>query len=279
MHAVVVAVSWWCHSTDKAWTWTWTPFPGIWVSVLVPAAVYAWAVLRRSPRSTRPRTVAFFAIGLLAYWAGTDWPLGQLGAGYLASIHMTTYLLYTLVAVPFMMMGTPEWMARRVLARLRLYRPTLWLSRSLVTCGLIYNVVLVSTHSPLAVDNLRANQFGSFAIDMAWLISGFALWLPIVAPLPEMRSRSYPAKMAYLFVAAMIMAIIPAGFLTFSRFPIYRTYELAPRVTGLNALEDQQIAGLLMKLATPPVVAAVIGVMWFRWYRAEKETYPDLSRT
>ncbi len=40
--------------------------------------------------------------------------MGTLGAGYLASVHMAQYLLYTLVAAPLLMLGTPEWMVRPI---------------------------------------------------------------------------------------------------------------------------------------------------------------------
>src|SRR5690606_11528064 len=76
-------------------------------------------------------------------------------------------------------------------------------------------------------------------------------------------------RMVYLFMATAVVAVIPASFLTFSTTPVYALYELAPRVTALTAREDQQIAGIIMKLATVPVVWTTIAVMWFRWAKQE----------
>jgi putative membrane protein len=78
--------------------------------------------------------------------------------------------------------------------------------------------------------------------------------------------------MAYLFVTTSIVAVIPASYLTFTSIPIYGIYELAPRVTGLTAVEDQQLAGIIMKIATIPIVWSTIAVLWFRWSAREAQT-------
>jgi putative membrane protein len=117
---------------------------------------------------------------------------------------------------------------------------------------------------------LRRNQLGSFAMDVIWVLIGMVLWLPITSPLPEGRVVSVWPKMLYLFLATAVVAVIPASFLTFTTTPVYAIYELAPRIGSLTAREDQQMAGILMKLATIPVVWTTIGVLWFRFARQEE---------
>ena len=264
-------ISWWCTALERPWNWNWIPYPGIWLATIVPIVIYTRSITRHSEVIDR-RKLAQFVGGMLVFWVASDWPLGALGAGYLASAHMLQFLLYTLVAAPLLMMGTPEWMARRVTGRLRLYRVTTRLGRSMVTSGIIYNLLLIVTHAPGTVEALRTNQFGSFLMDMVWLLAGFVLWLPILSPIPEARVTSAPAKMIYLFVTASIVSVIPASFLTFTTTPIYAIYELAPRIWGLTAREDQQLAGIVMKLATIPVIWSTIAVIWFRWARSEEGT-------
>ncbi len=211
----------------------------------------------------------YFLLGVLTLWVASDWPLGPLGAGYLASAHMVQFVLYAMVAVPLMLMGTPEWMMRRVLARLRLYRITRRVTGSLLFSGILYNALLVTTHAPITVDTLRAGQLGSFAMDMLWIATGLVLWLPVLSPIPEFRAKTYLARILFLFLTTSVIAVIPASALTFGDFPLYNTYELAPRVFDITALEDQQIAGLIMKVATIPITWLAIGVMFFRWARQE----------
>ena len=76
--------------------------------------------------------------------------------------------------------------------------------------------------------------------------------------------------MAYLFAATSLVAVIPASFLTFTEMPIYSIYELAPRIGSLTARSDQQLAGIVMKLGSIPVVWSTIGVLWFRWVAREQ---------
>lgn len=257
-------ISWWCTALAQPWTWEWIAYPGIWLAALVPMVLYVRSVIRH-PEPIDRKKMAQFIGGFLVLWIASDWPLGTLGAGYLASAHMTQYLLYTLVASPLILLGTPEWMARRFFGRLRLEGAVIWLGRSVVAAAIIYNTILLSTHAPGTVEVLRNSQLGSFAMDALWLIAGVILWLPVLSPLGDGRARSPWAKMAYLFVTTSVVAVIPASFLTFTRVPIYGIYELAPRIGSLTAIEDQQLAGIIMKIATVPIVWGTIAVLWKRW--------------
>lgn len=261
-------IEWWCTALARPWTWEWIPYPGIWAASILPMVLYGRA-LRKHEGKTDRRKAAQFVAGVVAFWVASDWPLGTLGAGYLASAHMTQFLLYTLVAAPLMLLGIPEWMARRLTRRLRIERLTLWFGRSVATTAIVYNAILISTHAPGTVAVLRNSQFGSFAMDAVWLLAGFLLWLPVISPLPEGRASSHWVKMAYLFVATSVVAVIPASFLTFTEIPVYSIYELAPRVGPFTAVEDQQLAGIIMKIATIPIVWSTIAVLWFRWSASE----------
>ena len=87
----------------------------------------------------------WFWLGLFAFWAASDWPIGPLGAGYLASVHMAQYLIYTIIAAPLFVLASPEWWVRQVLARRRLYRVVAWASRPLYA-AIIANVILLATN-------------------------------------------------------------------------------------------------------------------------------------
>jgi putative membrane protein len=261
-------MNWWCSARDVAWTWTWQAYPGVWLFVALLTGLYVRA-LRRLPRgAARPSQVAWFGYGVLSLWIASDWPVGALGSGYLLSLHTVQWILYALVAPPLLLLGVPRegWLALaerpRAGAFLRYWaRPLPGL--------LAFNLSLLATHLPQVVDTLRPWQAGSFAIDMVWLAGGLALWWPVVAPRPEIgRLRDLPA-IGYLF-AATIVPTVPAAFMTFSAAPLYALYELAPRVSGLTALDDQRTAGLLMKAVGDPILWLAMSILFFRYARAEK---------
>lgn len=264
-------ISWWCTALARPWSWEWIPYPGIWAAAILPMVFYGRAV-RRHDGPTDRRKAAQFIGGMLVFWVASDWPLGPLGAGYLASAHMTQFLLYTLVAAPLILLGTPEWMATNLTRKLHIEKSVLWLGQSLVVAAIAYNTILLSTHAPGTVELLRNSQVGSFSMDVFWVIAGLVLWLPVISPLREGRARSNWAKMAYLFVTTSVVAVIPASFLTFTQVPIYGIYELAPRIGSLTAIEDQQLAGIIMKIATIPIIWSTIAVLWFRWTAGEAQT-------
>ena len=42
-----------------------------------------------------------------------------------------------------------------------------------------------------------------------------------------------------------------------------------PALAGIEALNDQQTAGILMKIGNLPVIWATMAVIWFRWYKGD----------
>jgi putative membrane protein len=273
-------VTWWCTASKAPWDWAPRAYPGIWIAMAALLAGYLAARRRAGGGGgggggggTNDRQLWAFLGGWVVLWAATDWPLGSLGAGYLASAHMGQYLLTTLVAAPLLVLGTPERVLRPALARTRLDGLARQACRP-VAAGVIVNVVLVATHAPATVDVLRTSQVGSFALDAAWLVSGLVLWMPICGPLAELKP-SYPVRGVFLFLAAGVVPMIPGGFLTFASTPLYATYELAPRVGGFDAVSDQQLAGALMKVGNIPLIWPVIAALFLRWGQSSRG-YADL---
>lgn len=272
-------MTWWCVTITEQWTWSFRAYPGIWLSVLLLVGPYLWAMLRRSgPNPDRGRRIGFFLAGVAVYWLATDWPLGTLGAGYLASAHMVQYIMYSFMAAPLMLLGIPEWMGRRILGKLRLYRAVRFMSKPLAA-GLTFNAVLLITHAPMTVDPLRSNQLGSLGLDAMWLVAGLLFWMPIISPLLELRPKSYGTRMIYLFLAGQVIPMIPGGFLTFSEFPLYNIYELAPRINGFSAGHDQALAGALMKIGGIPVVWGTMFVLMIRWAKTERPPITKQTHT
>ncbi|HEY7681895.1 MAG TPA: cytochrome c oxidase assembly protein [Gemmatimonadales bacterium] len=279
-----MTVQWWCSATGQPWTWGWKAYPGVWLFVgalafwyLTPGRRYdGRTVAGATDRLTvRPSQLFWFFTGLLAIWLALDWPIGALGAGYLASFHTASYILLSLVAPPCLILGVPEAWVREALQRpgwgpaLRLCgRPWFGLS--------VFNVVVLVTHVPGVLDSLMVTQLGALLVDLGWLAGGLLLWFPVMGPSPEVVRLKRPLKLAYLF-ASTLAPTIPSAFLTFAQYPLYSTYELAPRVfERLTAQEDQQVAGLLMKLVGDLPVWFGFGVIFFRWAREDERQRPPV---
>src|SRR5690625_6804203 len=65
---------------------------------------------------------------------------------------------------------------------------------------------------------------------------------------------------------------LPIFYLTFSEYPVYAVYELAPRVHGIGAAEDQQFAGLLMEVAGALILFVAAAVLFLQWGKREEKS-------
>jgi putative membrane protein len=268
-------VTWWCAARDVAWTWTWQAYPGVWLFVVSLGAGYFLLVHRRSPRHAPPGRppisggeTAWFLLGLGVLWLATDWPIGALGAGYLLSVHTAQWILYTLAVPPFLLLGVPAWLPLSVPSESRLGRLLRLFARPVAALALT-DAILLASHLPPVVDGFRRTQAGSFVIDLCWLIGGLVMWWPVLAPNPAISRVSYPWKIGYLFLST-IVPIVPAAFLTYADYPLYSLYEMAPRVFGISAATDQQVAGLIMKAVADPIIWLAMAIVFFRWHRVEE---------
>ena len=256
--------------------WKFDPHPDVWVLVLSLAGGY-WAAIRRlgprlagdGPVVTR-RQLTWFAVGVVLLELSADWPVHDIAEKYLFSVHMAEHTMYSLVIPPILLLGTPSWLLRWVLGPVlpivrRLARP--------VPAALLFNGVLAFTHWPAWVDlTLRSEPFHLFSHTLLFTTS-LVMWLPVVNSDPSLPTLTGPAKMLYLFLQG-IVPTVPAAFLLFADGVVYHHYATVPRLWGLSAVEDQQIAGAIMKVGGTMILWGTIVGVFFRWYSQSME-HPD----
>jgi len=269
---------------------SWQPHVEVWLLVAALAASYAVAVVRVGPRyaaaGRAPVTrlqVVCFALGMLAVWVAADWPIHDIAERFNYSMHMVQHLTFSMVAAPLLLLGTPAWMLRVILRPpSHVFRVVRFLSRFLPAL-LVFNLVLVFTHWPAVVDASLRNGFVHFLVHALIFLSSLIIWLPVLSPLPEIPRLSPLPRMLFLF-AQSIVPTIPASFLTFGSSPLYRFYEHVPHLWGLSTLDDQRIAGLIMKIGAGLLLWLLIAVIFFRWAGEEdrriaaRRQWQDLDR-
>jgi putative membrane protein len=253
----------------------WEPHPDVLLIVGMIVAGYAIALTRIGPRTLPPGApvatrfqVTCFGLGAFAMLLAAEWPMHDLAEGYLYSVHMVQHLVLTMVVAPLLLLGTPGWLARWLLQPAGLFRSVRWLSR-FIPALIVFNLVIVLVHWPAMVDLTLRNGLAHFIAHVVLLLSAFIIWMPIVSPLPEIPRLQAPLRMAFLFLQSVVPTI-PASFLTFGTRPLYRRYESLPKLWGISALDDQLIAGLIMKIGAGLLLWALIAVIFFRWAAAEE---------
>ncbi len=257
----------------------WHPHPDVWLLIAALGAGY-WLLIRRVgpskvhaiERAVSRRQVILFAAGVLTLWVAADWPVHDLAEQRLYSVHMVQHLLLSLVAPPLLMIGTPDWMWRVILGR-RGIRIAQQLTRPLIAL-VIFNVVLVVTHIPQLVTLSVGSEPFHFLTHVLVFASALMMWSPVLNPLIELPTLSYPKRMFYLFLQSLVPTV-PASFLTFGHTVLYHVYEDMPRI-GISALTDQLVAGLVMKLVGGFLLWGVIGWYFFKWYALEEREKVDV---
>ncbi len=244
----------------------------VWLVLASVEALYLVA-LRRRRRSTGPpgasaRKVTLFSTGVAVLWLGADWPLHDLAERYLYSMHMVQHLLFTLVAPPLLIAGLPDWMLREILRPRAVSRLVRFVTRPVVAL-IVFNGVLLFTHWPAVVEASVRSEPLHFGLHALIVASAFVMWWPVMSPLPEMPALPAPGQMLYLFLQSLAPTV-PASFLTFGSTPLYPVYASFPRIWGIDALTDQLIAGLTMKLAGGLILWGFIAAIFFRWFAQEQ---------
>ena len=109
----------------------------------------------------------------------------------------------------------------------------------------------------LALQDRIAHDFEHLTM----VAGGLVMWWPVLSPV-----RAVPPAVAPMQVLYLLVLSIPSGFFSaifvFANDPLYPTYELA---RGAEALVDQRIGGLIMKLGGTLVLWTILSVKFIRW--------------
>ncbi|HJP65317.1 MAG TPA: cytochrome c oxidase assembly protein [Actinomycetota bacterium] len=251
--------------------------PEVGLLVAVLAGAYEWALRRVGPdhvgpgepvATTRQRVAYFLGVATIAVAA--EWPVHDLAERFLFSVHMFQHLLLSLVTPGLMLVGAPPWLLRLLLRPRAVHAVARQVTRPFVAL-ILFNAVIVITHWPAFVDLTLRSELFHFGAHAVLFLSALCMWWPVVSPLPEMPSLSYPARMVYLFLQS-IVPTVPASFLTFGSTALYPRYATFSRIWGIDVLTDQRIAGLMMKILGGAILWGVMAVIFFRWFNQEQAT-------
>jgi cytochrome c oxidase assembly factor CtaG/ferredoxin len=278
--------------TADAFLRSWPVAPWLYVSLLLPAAIYlrGWRDMnRRAPRTWPLGRLAAFQGGLGALFLALGSPVEPFGS-LLLQVHMIQHLLLMMVAPPLIWLGAPLLPMVRGLPRpVRIY----WVSPILRSPSVrrvfgrlshpapalaLYLLTTWIWHSPgiyeaaLSTTALHRLQHACF------LGSSLLFWYPVVRPYPSRPRWSPWLLLPYLLIADLSNTVLSA-LLTFSDRVLYPHYGQIPRVAGISALDDQSTAGVIMWV--PGSVAFLLplfGIGTRLLYGEKRENRPSSSR-
>jgi putative membrane protein len=275
--------------SPSAWSWD----PLILLSIGLVAIMYARGLRRIKRRTKRAPPEIWrapaFAIGLAVLIVALQSPISTYDNS-LFSMHMLQHMLLVLGAAPLLLIGAPLlpllWglphQERRGVGRLLRRRGPLHTLGHLITQPLVAEVLFLSTlacwHVPMLYDAAQGRSI-THNLEHAMLLGTAALfWWPLLPPAGASKQMSRGLAIVYLAAAAVEGTIIGA-LVTFSSKPLYTTYMLAPRITELSVLQDQQLAGLIMWVPSGLVYLSAILVQIGLLLRSDEQNDPGSAPT
>jgi len=198
------------------------------------AAAVAYLLVRRNQDA--PGRPLFFWLGYLSMFIALVTPVDWASDRYLLTAHMIQHILITMVGPPLVLAGLPPGIAH--------YLPR-FLGNPWLTV-MLFNGVLLVWHIPALYQATLLNENVHILEHLLFMGTAFLFWVPVVGPVAETRGMAPLMKIGYLALAGIPPTVIGMT-LALAPFVVYPFYSLQPRLfADLNALVDQQLAGLLM---------------------------------
>jgi cytochrome c oxidase assembly factor CtaG len=247
--------------------YTWSANPEALV-VLALAAAYLVSLRRYPAEGWR---VGCFLVAMLLLLAMSVTPIHSLAMHYLLTMHLLQNVVLAEWAPLLVVLGIAPTLAARA-------------SRAGVIRALTHPAVALplwlanymAWHLPWAYDAALEHPGTLLHLEhVAYFLTGVAMWWCVFQDEPHRLGSG--ARAGYVLAAfvlgspiGLVMALVPSA--------IYDFYVHAHhRVWGLDPLEDQQLAGMLMALEQAVVFAAVFAYWLFR-FLAEEERREDVDR-
>jgi len=252
----------------------WHNEPLLLLSLLLAAWGYAIGVGPLRPRFAPPGTpypkgkaAAFFS-GLILNYLAVGSPLDQFGEDYLFSVHMVQHLIIVYITPPLLLWGLPWWLADAVLARpgvkiiaRRLLHPAV--------CCMAFVLTFALWHLPQLYEAALRNRSIHILEHVTIFFTAMQMWWMFIGPSRVIPACNYPVRMVCAFM--LMIAHMPIlGLLALSDDPLYRTYELAPRLfANFDAMDDQRVGASIMEMTAAAVSVGLVGWSLWGWMKED----------
>lgn len=229
--------------------------------------VRQWRHVRR-----RPYEAIAFAVGLLALLLSVLPPIDA-WAVQRFSAHMFQHELMMLIGAPLVMAGRPMpvWLAAlpqpwRARAGSLLQAPVVHGAWSTVTSPIVawtlHGAAIWLWHLPRLHDAAVGNEAIHLVQHAMFVATACVFWWGMLYG--RYGRAGYGAAVFYVFTTAVHTGILGA-ILTFAGAPLYDAYRAPAAAAGIDAVGDQQVAGLLMWVPAGLVFTTVAIALFAAW--------------
>jgi len=264
------------HHHSEALGWTLDPLLTVPLALALLIYVIGWS--RLSNRATAPVRPGLFLFGWVVLALALTSPLHEAGERSF-TMHMIEHELIMLVATLLLAAsgagaviawGLPRPLRRSLGGSWKSPLQALW--RRLtdpVTATVVQGVVMWAWHAPLLF-NRALESFGwHIAQHACFFASSLTFWWAMLHP----RGRNYGLSAACLFATSLIGGALGA-LMSLSSSPWYADYAaMGMTGIGLDPVNDQRLAGLIMWIPGGAVHALAALALSYKWLKSAEERH------
>ena len=213
--------------------------------------------------------VALLALTLLS-------PLDTLGREYLLLARMAQLLIIVTFVAPLLMIGLPDELAGRLLP-VRKWREAAGTPLFTAIAVFAFNAIVLFWQIPRYYNLAAQDTFWHDVANLSYLLAGLLTWWPLLTPADRHARMSSPLQMVYLALESLPIDVFGIAII-FAPGPLYSVYVHAPRVIGLSAIVDQQVAGALLALPGNILDIFFMSFIFFVWIERIERTQRERER-
>jgi cytochrome c oxidase assembly factor CtaG len=243
------------NSALDSWTVPRATVATILLIVLIYARGFARLHAQMPARFSRARLLSFCA-GIATLLIAIASPITALD-DLLLQVHMIQHLMLMLVApvlilaglpaIP-LLRGLPPALCKILLGPLLRSRRVRALFRFLTAPIVAWFAFAAATwiwHAPFFFQLALRSETLHDLEHACFFATALMFWFPVIEPWPAARRSPRWSMIPYLLLADAQNSLLAALF-TFSNHLLYPLYAMAPRIGGINPLDDQVVAGAIM---------------------------------
>jgi len=255
----------------------WTLDPVLVVPLALALLIYLVGWRRLSARAATPVRPALFLSGWTVLTLSLVSPLHEAGERSF-TMHMIEHELIMLVATfllaassagGLMAWGLPRLLRSALSGSWKSPLHSLW--RRLtepITATFVQAVVMWAWHAPALFDRALESSGWHIAQHASFFISSLLFWWAMLHP--RSRTNGYGVSAACLFVTSLIGGALGA-LMSFSSSPWYADYAaMGMTGIGLDPVDDQRLAGLIMWIPGGLVHGIAALVMFYKWLKSSE---------
>lgn len=283
----------------------WSPW--FFLSLLVVVLIYflitiKWRHKFDNSVPVTKKQITLFMSGMVLLYVLKGSPIDLLGH-ILFSIHMTQMAFLLLLVAPLLILGIPNWVWAKAFEVKIIDSIFRFFTKPIVSL-FMFSVMFSAYHYPMVLDFVKLSLVLHALFTITIFMSAIFLWWPLINTLEGQPKLHGLKKIGYVILSAIL--ITPAcTLIIFADVPVYETYTngdvwlqamalcvpagtlaglsglgiSGPEMfTNMSPLYDQQLGGILMKVAQEAIYIVVIGKIFFTWAREEKNNADEITK-